>query len=141
MKQNRSLWLPTAFVLIPISLAYLYGAWFGISMGLSMPWSTHVSLIMSDRNSMEVILSPIILAVIMLLGAFINIKIAKDIGKLNKLFLVLLALIATLILIKHVVMTPVEISLTDVLAMWSTVSVIVAWLIQRYTTKKWQMNS
>jgi hypothetical protein len=140
MKPNKSLWLPTAFVLTPLSLAYLYMTWIGISMGLSMPWAMHISLIMSDQNAIEGIFSPLIFSAIMLVGTFVAIKIAKDIRKLNKLFPIMLVLIATLTAIKHAFVPLAEVTLTDILAIWSIVCVVVAWLLQKSTTKKWQQQ-
>jgi hypothetical protein len=136
--KNKLLWLPTVFVLTPLSLAYLYMTWRGIKMGLAMPWSTHISSIMSDRNAIEFIFVPLILSAIMLGGNFIALRIAKDIKKLNILFPIMLVLIATLIVIKHAFVLPPEVILTDILSIWSAICIIVAWLLQKNTTKKWQ---
>lgn len=110
------LWLSSAFVLVPVALLYICTACGGFFMGLS------------EYGVKRFIVNPLILAAIMLGGVIINAIISKNIKMVNILFITLLFLVT------------IPIGIKNEFAILAAVSVTVAWLLQRQTTKKWQQQ-
>ena len=128
MKTNKTIWLPSAFVLVPIALAYFFvaGYPFFSSTGFKLSRISELFTVgLSDSASRDTMIVPVVLAIIMLIGMIINVKISEDLKKINKLFFVLLITVA------------IPILLHNVFAMWAAAAVIVAWLLQRNATKAW----
>ena len=71
---------------------------------------------------------PVVIGIIMLIGMMINIKIAGDLKRVNKLFFVLLIAITISILFKNV------------FGSGMAIVVIVAWLLQRHETRRVHNN-
>lgn len=113
------LWLSSGFVLVLTALLYIGTA---ACSGIFIKG-------LSDYGVKSYITIPLILAAIMLVGAIINASISNDIKKVNILFITLLFLASMLMRIDK-----------DAFAFWADVSLAVAWILQRRTTKKWQQQ-
>lgn len=83
---------------------------------------------LSESGVKAFIVTPLILAAIMLAGVIINAIISNNIKKINLLFITLLFLVT------------ISIGIKNEFAFWAAVSITVAWLLQRQTTKKWQRH-
>ena len=128
MKQNKSLCLAASFVLAPVALSYFFVAGFAFFSSSGSKWSRISELFvwgLSEPAFIGVAVIPPILAIILLVGMVFNIKIARNLQKVNTLFLVLLVIVS------------IPIFFENVFAMWAAVSVSIAWLLQRHTTKTW----
>ena len=127
MKINKTVWMPSALVFGLTSFSFLVSAgliFFSVS-GFTWPRiSEELMWGLSQPAFRQVVIMPIVLALIMLIGITLNIEMSGDIKKLNKLFLVLLITVAIPVLFKNV------------FAGWATISVLVAWLLQRYESKR-----
>ncbi len=128
MKTNKAIWLPSAFVFVPVAFSYFFAAGF-IFFSTSGFHLSRISELfvwgISEPSFREGIIVPVVLATIMLVGMIINIKISADLKKINILFLILLLTVT------------IPIVFQNVFAMWAAISVTVAWLLQRHTTKTW----
>lgn len=81
---------------------------------------------LSDPSFRQLVIIPVAIAITMLIGMIINIKISGDLKKVNKVFFILLISIAISILLKNI------------FGGGAAIMVIVAWLLQRSETKKRQ---
>ena len=113
------IWLSSGFILVPVALLYIIIA---VSSGYFMK-----NLSSSGLESFVTI--PLILAAIMLVGAIINARISTNIEKVNMLFI-------SLFFIAAVIMRSDDYAY----AFWAIVGIIVAWILQRKSTKRWQRN-
>jgi len=129
MNIRKLIWLPSALVLGGVALSSLCFAGFIFFSVYGFKWSSISEQLiwdLSDPSFRQLVIIPVAIAITMLIGMIINIKISGDLKKVNKVFFILLISIAISILLKNI------------FGGGAAIMVIVAWLLQRSETKKRQ---